>query len=186
MTQSAFDFLASRRSVPPKMLAAPGPEGPALRDLLRRAVRVPDHGKMEPWRLIVLGPQTRAALQAPLREHALALGADAAKADKAADALNSPTIVAVISAPRPDAKVPEWEQVLSAGAVCLSLVNAALADGWGACWLSGPATAGDFPQAHLGLSAGEKLVGLVHIGTRTGAIPDRPRPDVGAITTVLP
>ena len=82
--------------------------------------------------------------------------------------------------------MPEWEQFLSAGNVCLSLVNAALAAGYGAAWLTGPAAQPDFARAHLGVAEGEQIVGLIHIG-RPGPteIPDRPRPDVAAKTVFL-
>ena len=104
---------------------------------------------------------------------------------KARDAFGSPVIVAVVSSPQAGHKVPEWEQFLSAGAVCLSLLNAALGAGWGAAWLSGPATDAAFSTAHLGVRDGERVVGMIHIGSRTGEVPDRPRPDVPAKTVFL-
>ena len=93
-------------------------------------------------------------------------------------------IVAVVMVPRPTDKVPELEQVLSAGAVCLTLVNACLASGWDASWLTGwHVHDADFAANALGLAEGERIAGLIHIGTATSAPPDRPRPDVVAITT---
>ncbi|SCX90625.1 nitroreductase family protein [Paracoccus tibetensis] len=183
---AALAFLAARRSHPPKLLAAPGPDRESLLRLLTLAARVPDHGKLEPWRFVVL---ERAALDrlAPLL-HAAVLrdGQDQAAADKAASALASPVVVAVIHTPVESAKIPLWEQQLSTGAVCLSLVNAALAEGWGACWLTGfAATNRDFAEAHLGLGHGEMMAGLIHIGSSTAAPPDRPRPDIAAKTTWL-
>lgn len=185
-TTPVLDFLSTRRSTPPKMLALPGPDAKQIAKLLELAARVPDHGKLEPWRFIVLGPQTRAALAQPLADHALAVTGDQGKAAKAVDALNSPVIVAVVFAPQTSDKVPHWEQQMSAGALCLGLVNAALASGWGAAWLSGPMTAGDFAQNHLGLAGDESLVGLIHIGTRQTTPPERPRPDIAAKTTMMP
>ena len=92
----------------------------------------------------------------------------------------------MIHSPVESPKVPEWEQVLSAGAVCLGLVNAALASGWGASWLTGFAALDrDFAQAHLGLAPAERVAGLVHIGTRKDNPPDRPRPDIEAKTRWL-
>ena len=109
-----------------------------------------------------------------------------AAVEKARAAFDSPLIVAVVSAPVAHPKVPEWEQFLSAGAVCLSLVNAALAAGYGAAWLSGPAAEDGFARAHLGVGEGERIVGLIHIGQRRDdEIPDRPRPDVAAKTSFL-
>lgn len=183
---AALAFLAARRSHPPKLLTAPGPDRESLLRLLTLAARVPDHGKLEPWRFVVL---ERAALDrlAPLL-HAAVLrdGQDEAAADKAAAALASPVVVAVIHTPVESPKIPLWEQQLSTGAVCLSLVNAALAAGWGACWLTGfAATNRDFAEAHLGLGPDEIMAGLIHIGSSTAVPPDRPRPDVAAKTTWL-
>ena len=98
----------------------------------------------------------------------------------------APVIVAVVSAPVASDKVPGWEQFLSAGAACLGLVNAALASGWGAAWLTGPAVLDEtFGRSHLGLSEDERIVGLVHLGSRGETPPERPRPDVAAKTTWL-
>lgn len=179
-------FLRHRRSHPPKTLREPPPDRHELLNLLTLAARVPDHGKLEPWRFVVL---ERAALDrlAPLLAQAVRdAGGDAAAVEKARSAFASPVIVAVVFSPKPSEKAPEWEQFLSAGAVCLSLVNAALAAGYGAAWLTGPATRPDFARAHLGLADHERIAGLIHIGTRGAAdIPDRPRPDIAALTSFL-
>lgn len=183
---AALAFLAARRSHPPKLLSAPGPDRAQLLDLLTLAARAPDHGKLEPWRFVVL---ERAALDrlAPLvRAAVLAEGQDDAAADKAASALASPVVVAVVHSPVDSPKIPLWEQQLSAGAVCLGLVNAALASGWGACWLSGFAALNQpFAEANLGLQPHERVAGMIHIGSSNAAPPDRPRPDVGAKTSWL-
>lgn len=183
---AAVDFLATRRSHPPRTLRHPAPDRAEILRLLTLAARAPDHGKLEPWRFVVLERGGLDRLRSILRDHVLSGGQDAAVADKAASALDSPVIVAVVSAPVASDKVPEWEQVLSAGAVCLGLVNAALASGWGAAWLTGPAVLDEgFGRRHLGLGAAERIVGLIHIGSR-GEIPaDRPRPDVAAKTLWL-
>lgn len=94
--------------------------------------------------------------------------------------------VAVVAAPKASEKIPEHEQALSAGAVCLSLLNAALAAGWGANWLSGwAATDQPFLSATLGLREREWVAGFIHLGSETAPPPDRPRPDVAALTTWL-
>lgn len=183
---AAVEFLASRRSHPPKMLRQPAPDRAEILRLLTLAARTPDHGKLEPWRFVVLERTALDRLRPLLRDHVLAGGADQAAADKAASAFDSPVIVAVVSAPVASDKVPEWEQFLSAGAVCLALLNAALASGWGAAWLTGPAVLDHgFGQAHLGIAPAERIVGLVHIGSRGDAPPERPRPDVAAKTRWL-
>lgn len=182
----ALEFMAQRRSHPPKLLTGPAPDLAEITRLLTLAARAPDHGKLEPWRFIILQRETLDRLAPILRQEALAAGQDTAAAEKASSAFGSPVIVAVISAPVSSEKIPVWEQTLSAGAVCLGLVNAALASGWGAAWLTGFAAINEgFARAHLGLAEGERVAGLIHIGTRGDAPPERPRPDIDAKTTVL-
>ena len=185
--QGALEFLASRRSHPPKLLTGPAPDREELIRLLTLAARVPDHGKLEPWRFVVLGRETLDRLAPILRQEVLASGQDTAAAEKAASAFASPVIVAVVSSPVDSDKIPHWEQILSAGAVCLGLVNAALASGWGAAWLTGFAALDEgFGRAHLGLKDGERVAGLVHIGTRRTTPPERPRPAIEAKTDWRP
>lgn len=183
---AVLDFLRTRRSYPPALLAAPGPDAATLTEILTLAARVPDHGKLEPWRFVVIRGAALARL-APLVQAASAeAGNTPEKAAKHGDAFRVPVVVAVVFSPAESAKVPEWEQFLSAGAVCLELVNAALGAGFGASWLTGVAAAPDFAAAHLGLSTDERIAGFIHIGTRgEAAPPDRPRPDIPAKTTVL-
>lgn len=184
--QAALDFLASRRSHPPKLLTGPAPDRAEIARLLTLAARAPDHGKLEPWRFLVLERAALDRLAPLLHRAALDAGQDQAAADKAASAFASPVIVAVISAPVASPKVPQWEQFLSAGAVCLGLVNAALASGWGAAWLTGHAALDEgFGRAHLGLSEGERIAGLIHIGTRGDTPAERPRPEIAAKTSWL-
>ncbi|WP_255418513.1 nitroreductase [Paracoccus sp. JM45] len=182
-----LQFLATRRSHPPKMMTGPAPDQAQLTQLLTLAARVPDHGKLEPWRFVVLGRQTLDTLAPKLHAAVLADGQDQATADKAASAFASPVVVAVIHSPVDSPKVPEWEQMLSSGAVCLGLVNAALASGWGAAWLTGFAALNrTFGQNYLGVAAHERVAGLIHIGTRGATPPERPRPDITAKAQFLP
>lgn len=184
---AALEFLATRRSHPPKLMTGPAPDREALSRLLALAARVPDHGKLEPWRFVVLGRETLDALAPVLQAEMRAAGQDEAAALKAAQGFASPVIVAVVFSPVESPKVPEWEQVLSAGAVCLGLVNAALASGWGAAWLTGWAALDPgFGRAHLDLAPQERVAGLIHIGTRGATPPERPRPDIAAKTTWRP
>jgi nitroreductase len=178
----AMDFLLSRRSRPARMLHAPGPERAELERMLVAGCRVPDHGKLEPWRFVVLTGAGLARLAAAVRARAAETGADA---DKGALAFEqAPVAVAVVGVPKPSEKIPALEQTLSAGCVALSLLNAALASGWGANWLTGwPACDREFLAGALGLAYGEWLAGFVHIGSCDGVPPDRPRPDVPALTT---
>lgn len=180
-----LEFLLSRRSRPAKMLAAPVPDRAELEILLTAAVRVPDHGKLEPWRLVVLGKPALARIADQAEAHARGVGMDAEKVAKSRSQFDdSPLAVVVVGCPRSTDKVPALEQTLSAGAVCLGLVNAALAAGWGASWLTGwVAHDRTLAAALFGLAPGEWVAGIVHIGTATQVPPDRPRPDLAAITT---
>ncbi len=182
-----MDFLLSRRSRPAKTLAAPGPDRAALSPLLTAAARSPDHGKLEPWRFIVLEGAALARLADLTARLGPARGEPEEKTAKnAASFADSPLCVAVVSSLRPSDKIPEMEQRLSAGAVCLALLNAALASGWGANWLTGwMAYDREWLETGLGLAPDEFVAGFLHIGTETVAPPERPRPDVGAITTWL-
>ncbi len=185
LNQAALDFLLTRRSRPAKTLSAPVPERAALEVILTAAARTPDHGKLEPWRFIVLEKTALTRLAADVAARGAALGLDAEKIAKAvAQFANADLAVAVVSCPKPSEKVPEIEQIYSAGAVCLSMLNAALAAGWGANWLSGWASHDRaFITRSLGVSAQESIAGFIHIGTETNAPPERPRPDLAAITT---
>lgn len=183
-----LDFLLSRRSRPAKTLGERGPGRDEVHTLLTAASRTPDHGKLVPWRFLVLADRERR--QALVGKAALrleAIGHDPAKIEKDAGAfLQGATIVAVVSAPVASDKIPRWEQEFAAAGVCLSLLNAALASGWGANWLTGPlARDAAFLAEAFGCAEGETVAGFVHIGEETVAPPDRDRPDVAAITTWL-
>lgn len=183
--QAALDFLLTRRSRPAKTLTAPVPDKPVIEQLLTAAARTPDHGKLEPWRFIVLTKPALTRLAAMIPERGAALGIDPDKIIKARDQYaNADLAVAVVCSPKPSDKIPQIEQIYSAGAVCLALVNAGLAAGWGANWLSGwPSHDRDFIRDGLGLADHETIAGLVHLGTETNTPPERPRPDLAAITT---
>lgn len=183
--QAALDFLLTRRSRPAKTLAGPWPGRADLDEILTAAARSPDHGKLEPWRFIVLTGIALDRLARLAEARGATLGKDSADIAKAAaQYADSGCAVAVISAPIESEKVPMIEQIYSAGGVCLALLNAALAAGWGASWLTGwPLYDADFLSEGLRLSARESVAGMIHIGTETSAPPDRPRPDLGRITT---
>ncbi|MCE8526297.1 nitroreductase family protein [Ruegeria pomeroyi] len=182
---AALEFLLTRRSRPAKTLTAPAPSRQELVSLLTAAARSPDHGKLEPWRFVVLeqGAMARLADLAEVRGQALGKSdEDIAKGRAQFD--QGILAVAVIEVQKDSPKIPAIEQTYSAGAVCLALLNAALAAGWGANWLSGwPSHDRAFCAEGLGLEAHERMAGLIHIATETSAPPDRPRPDLETITT---
>lgn len=180
----AFDFLTTRRSRPAKTLIAPGPTRKELTPLLTAAARTPDHGKLEPWRFIVLEGAAFQRLSALVAERGAALGMAEADITKAQSQFDMGICaVVVVEVQKPSPKIPPVEQTYSAGAVCLALLNAALASGWGANWLSGWASHDRaFCERGLGLAAHESVAGLIHIATESCAAPERPRPDLDAIT----
>ena len=180
-----LDFLLTRRSRPAKTLTTPVPTHAELAPILVAAARTPDHGKLEPWRFIVLEGAALQRLADDVVLRGPQLGVEDEKLDKARRQFaDADLVVAVVSSPVESEKVPEIEQILSAGAVCLSMLNAALASGWGANWLTGwMASDRAFLRNGLSLSKSEFVAGFIHIGTERFTPPERPRPDVDAITT---
>jgi len=183
----ALAFLQSRRSRPAKTLGHPVPDRAALEPILTAAARTPDHGKLEPWRFIVIEEPAMARLAAAARSCGTALGLDEEACTKGASQFEQGTLaVAVIEVQKPSEKIPALEQTYSAGAVCLALLNAALASGWGANWLSGwPSHERSFMREAFDLADHEKIAGIIHIGTARATPPERPRPDIAKLTTWL-
>jgi nitroreductase len=175
-------FLARRRSASAMSLAAPGPDPEQLSEILRLAARVPDHGKLAPWRFVIL----RGAAKDAFAERITALAdsqANPAKANAALRKLTRPPVcVAVISRFIPG-DIPEWEQRQSAAAVCHQMLLAASALGWGANWITDWYSYDPRATAILGLAPDEKVAGFVYLGTSTEQPQERVRPDVAAITT---
>ena len=182
---AALEFLLSRRSRPAKTLGLPVPTPDQLLPILTAAARSPDHGKLEPWRFIVLEGAALCRLGDHARARATDLGLDNEQADKGAQQFETGHLaVAVIEVRKPSEKIPELEQTYAVGGVCLALLNAALASGWGANWLSGwPSHDRGFMAQALDLAAHERIAGFIHIGTETSVPPDRPRPDLAQIVT---
>jgi nitroreductase len=180
---AALDFLLTRRSRPQKTLTTPVPTRDELMPILTAAARTPDHGKLEPWRFIVLERAALRRLGDLARTRAAALNLPEDKVLKGPMQFDTSDLaVAVIEVQKPSEKVPPLELTYSAGAACLALLNAARASGWGANWLSGwPSHDRIFMAEGLGLAENERIAGLIHIGTEKSAPPERPRPDLEAI-----
>lgn len=178
--------LDTRRSVPSKQLGEPGPDHATLLRMLASAVRVPDHGKLVPFRFIRLQGEARHALGDLLAARTLHLQPDAADAVVEKDRArfsHAPVIVTVVARLTPWHKVPEQEQLLTAGSVCFALLQAAQALGFGAQWLTGRMAYDDAVAATLGLSADERIAGFIHIGTPKMEAPERERPDPALLLT---
>jgi nitroreductase len=174
----------TRRSAAPQSLAPPAPTGEQLDELLRIAARVPDHGKLSPWRFIVLAGEAKAELARRLE----VLAKEQPNPDKATNVLfklkTPPLCVAVISRIDESATIPAWEQELSAGACCMMLVLAATAMGYGANWITDWYGFDARAHALLGMTPKERVAGFILLGTPTEAPLERARPDMAAITTV--
>lgn len=177
---NALDALHRRRSVPSRLLGEPGPTPEQVRTLLAEAVRVPDHGKLAPWRFVRIQGPARQALGDLLAARALERDPAAPPAAVEKDRLRfsfAPLVILVIARLTPGHKVPEQEQLLSGGAVCFALLQAAQALGFGAQWLTGWAAYDPVVTARLGLGPDEKVLGFIHIGTASEEAPERQRPD---------
>ena len=180
---AALAFLTARRSRPAKLFTHPIPDRDQVTEILTAATRVPDHGKLEPWRLVVVqgaGFQRLADLAEAI---ATEQGSDAERIAKGRGQFDAGKLaVVVIASPKPSPKIPAVEQLMSAAALCMNLVNAAEAAGWGACWLTGwPAHDAEFTAKGFGLMPDETVAGIVHIGSETTPPPERPRPDVASL-----
>ena len=182
---AALAFLKSRRSRPAKLFTDPVPNPAEVEEILTAATRVPDHGKLEPWRLVVLQGTAFRRLADLAEARAKELDGDAEKISKGRGQYDLGKLaVVVIAAPKPSPKIPPVEQLLSAGALCFSIVNAAEAAGWGANWLTGwPAHDATFAARAFGCTEDETVAGIVHIGTPAEDGPDRPRPDLTRLVT---
>lgn len=177
-TSSALSLLETRRSGKPRDLVAPGPSEKELEHILNVAVRTPDHGKLAPWRFVIVGADQRKAL-ADLLARALpehdpeATPAHYAKAQEFAH--QAPVMIALISAPVQDHKIPVWEQELSCGAVAMNLLHAANALGYVGGWITGwQAYSPRVTRAFC--VEGERIAGFIFLGTPANPLEERPRP----------
>jgi nitroreductase len=180
------DYLKSRRSVGIGFLKDPGPTAAELDEMLTIATRVPDHGKLAPWRLIIIEGEARQQIGERLAE--IAKSKNPALDEASLDAerrqfLPAPLTVGVIFSPRPAAKAPELEQLLSAGSVCLNLIHAASAFGYAASWVSRWFAFDPAAQTMLGAKGGERFVGFIHIGTPQIVPGDRDRPKLSDVVS---
>ncbi|MEM8592425.1 MAG: nitroreductase family protein [Pseudomonadota bacterium] len=173
-------FLLTRRSRPLRFLSKPGPRRGEIETMLTIAGRTPDHGKLEPWRFVVLEEAALRRIAEIAPPHIERIDAPSLAASQYED---SPFAIVVLESPK-EGKIPAIEQTYSAGAVCLSLLNSALSSGWGAIWLSGALSHDpEFAAEAFGAEPHERVAGIIHIGTCTEHPGERPRPDIAAKTT---
>ena len=183
---SLLAYLATRRSGKARELIAPGPDDPALADILSLAARTPDHGKLFPWRFVTI--TDRQAFADLLSCAFLAANPDARPQQieaAIAPAFMAPALVILLHAPQPSAKIPEWEQMLSTGAVAMNLLHAAHAHRFAANWITGWAAYDATVRAQL-CHGGEHIAGFFYIGTPQSALEERPRPQMSDIVRNWP
>lgn len=186
--QAALPLLRSRRSGSAKAMTGPGPSPAELNAILTIAMRTPDHGKLAPWRFLVVEGAAQERLGDGLAELFRQNNPQAIEELVALERnrlKRAPVVVGVVSCAAPNPKIPEWEQVLSAGAVCMNLCLAAHAHGFAASWVTEWPAYDPAARALFGLTESERIAGFIYIGRPALALEDRPRPALSAKTTRL-
>ena len=180
-----LSLLATRRSGKPREMVAPGPTPEQIDAMLALAARTPDHGKLAPWRFVVVPAEARNAFNAMLVDAYRAEKPDAGRLELEAMAgfgAPAPALVVVLSSPRTDSHIPLWEQQMSAGAATMNLLHAAHAMGFVASWITGWPSTSPTVRGALGAES-ERIVGFVFIGSPGKPLEERPRPNVEALVT---
>jgi len=178
-----LSLLSTRRSGKPRDLVAPGPNDAQLRQILEIAARTPDHGKLSPWRFVIVPADKRAALAETITAAYRAERPQAARLEIEAleqFATQAPALVVVLSSPKVESHIPKWEQQLSAGAACMNLLHAAHALGFAGGWLTGWAAYSDAVRDAFGAEP-ERIAGYIFLGTPAKQLEERPRPDLQKI-----
>jgi nitroreductase len=185
-TSSALALLHSRRSGSAKAMTGPGPSAEELTAILSAAVRVPDHGKLAPWRFVLIEGEARARLGNLLADciHEDDMNASSERIEQERGRyLRAPLVIGVVSRVREGLPIPEWEQILSAGAVCQTTLLASHAMGYVANWITEWCAYHPRVKAALGLQSGERMAGFIYIGKSAVPLEDRPRPDIEKLVT---
>jgi nitroreductase len=182
---SPLTLFHTRRSGKARDMVAPGPDADQMTAILNAATRVPDHGKLNPWRFIVIGADQRDALSSLLTDAYRTEKPTAGRLEiEAMEAMarQAPALVIALFSPRMESHIPLWEQQLSMGAACMQMMNAAHAQGFVANWLTGWPSQSDAVRNTFG-AAHERIAGFFYFGTPTKALEERPRPDFNAVVT---
>lgn len=183
---STATLLATRRSGKPRDMIAPGPDSAQLRQILEAAMRVPDHGKLAPWRFVIVEADRRTAFAELLKDAYRAEKPEAGRLElEAMDqfAQQAPVLVAVLSTPAQASKIPLWEQELSAGAACMNLLTATHATGFVGSWLTGWPSYNAQVLESLGGSPNDKIAGFLFLGSPGRELEERPRPTYEAVVS---
>jgi len=186
--EAVLEFMRTRRSVPAKTMAEPGPSATEIRQMAEIASRVPDHGKIAPWRFVEYAASASHRLGELILARALEKDPDLSEEMQETELTRlsrTATVIGLIASPKEHPKVPEWEQVLSCGAAGMNWLIAANAHGYDAQWLTEWYAFDDQLAPHFGVQPGEKLAGFIHIGTRTMAKTERARPDLSDVLSTM-
>lgn len=179
-TSSLRSHLATRRSGKARDMIAPGPDAAELKEIIALALRTPDHGKLAPWRIVTVADDQRETFAKLLKDAWIAENPGAAGMDLSAldqFAHQAPTLLVLVSTPVPGVKIPVWEQQMSAGAVGMNLLHAAHAHGYVGSWLTGWAAYNPEVAKAFGAGEGDPIVGYFFLGTASGPLSERPRPE---------
>lgn len=184
-TSSTLALLRTRRSGKARDMIAPGPDAAQLRTILEAAIRVPDHGKLAPWRFVVVGTDQREQLKAVLLDAYRSERPEPGRLEIEAIerfATEAPVLVVALSSPVQPSKIPVWEQELSAGATIMNLLTAATAMGFVGNWITGWAAYNDTVRDAFG-GPHERIAGFIYLGTAARDLEERPRPDYDSVVT---
>ncbi|HEV2901107.1 MAG TPA: nitroreductase [Pseudaminobacter sp.] len=184
MTSPIIDFMLKRNSAPIPELREPAPGDDEIATMIRIATRVPDHGRLAPWRFVLYRGKAREEIGEKLAELAEKREGPLTEARRNQELTRfsrAPLVIGVISSPKENPKIPQWEMFLSGGAAAMSLVLAANALGYGTNWITNWYSDVEEGRRILGLAPHERVVGFIHIGSYEGPAPERPRPDVAAL-----
>ena len=187
-TPGLIDFLLARRSGSAKAMTGPGPSPGELRTILAAAARVPDHGKLAPWRFIVIDGDARTRLGAVLAKRLTEIEtgvSDVRIEIERGRFLRAPTVVTVVSRVKEAIPIPVWEQELSAGACCMTMLIAATALGYAANWITEWCAYDAAVKDHLGLAANERVAGFIYLGKPAAPLEERVRPDLDSLISRL-
>ena len=180
------EFLLKRRSVVVRNMAEPGPSSEDLENIMRAGMRVPDHGRLTPWRFLVIRGDARIKMGKILGEAFKKENPDCIDEQDEIEEerfIRAPAIIAVISRTNPEHKIPEWEQILSSGAACQTMLIAAQSMGFASQWLTEWYSYDDDVKRAIGAGPEDKIAGFLHLGNGTSELSDRARPDYDEIVS---
>ncbi|WP_173931492.1 nitroreductase [Chelativorans sp. Marseille-P2723] len=186
MSASAIDLLLARRSPPIHELKPPAPSEEELNLILRAATRVPDHGMLTPWRFIVYRGEAREKVGQMLAELAEKREGPLPKARREQELTRfsrAPLVIGVVSHPKESRKIPQWEMFVSGAMAAMNLITAANALGYRTNMITNWYSDAEEGRRILGLAPQERVIGFIHIGSFTGEVPDRPRPDAASLVS---